>query len=202
MIRRYRAGVTPHPRLRPLSLSELDEETARLTQRAGGGGPTGRLANVVATMAHHPVLFRRWLQTGSALYPGSGRLSARDSELLVLRTAAAMRNRYEWEQHASSGRGNLSDEEIARVLDGPGAPGWSDQEAALLRAADELVETAVLCTASWEALRQRMDDAQMLEVMFLVGTYRLLAGLLDTVGVEPDEGLQPAAPAPPEWTAR
>jgi 4-carboxymuconolactone decarboxylase len=182
-------------------LHELDEETARLAARAGGA-PTGQLANVVATMAHHPQLFRRWLQTGSALFPGQGRLSARDSELLVLRTAAAMRSRYEWQQHASSGRGTLSDEEIARVLDGPGAPGWSEDDAALLRATDELVDTGVLCTASWDALRRRLDDAQLIEVIFVVGTYRLLAGLLETVGVEPDEGLTPAAPAPAEWPAR
>ena len=45
-----------------------------------------------------------------------------------------------WRQHvASAGDNGVTREEVTRSAVGPDAPGWSDLEQALLRAADELL---------------------------------------------------------------
>src|SRR5207245_2181605 len=82
-------------------------------------------------------LVRRWLPFGTMML--TGELPARDRELLILRTAWNCRSAYEWGQHVRIGlAAGVTQDEIDRVPPGPGAPGWSPLDAALLGAADEL----------------------------------------------------------------
>ena len=77
------------------------------------------------TLARHRGLFRRWLWFAGGLMPG-GRLSRRDTELVILRVAHNAGSEYEWGHHERIGRRvGLSAEEIARVREGAAAPGWS-----------------------------------------------------------------------------
>jgi alkylhydroperoxidase family enzyme len=80
---------------------------------------------------------------------------------------------------------------IDRVLGGPDAPGWSEHQAALLRAVDELHDDARLSDMTWEALSARYGDAQMIELVMLIGQYHMVAFALNSLGVELDEGLEP-----------
>ena len=58
---------------------------------------------------------------------------------MILRVAHNTGCDYEWGHHERLGqRAGLSAEEIARVRSGPEAAGWSERQALLLRAADEL----------------------------------------------------------------
>jgi len=76
------------------------------------------------------------------------------------------------------------------VAQGPDAPGWTPDEAALLGAADELYEDACLSERSWQALSQRFSEAQMMDVVFTVGAYAMLAMALNSFGVRLDAGLK------------
>ncbi len=82
----------------------------------------------------------------------------------------------------------LTDDEISRVPAGPRG-GWSAEDAAVLRAADELVADHRLSDATWAALAARYDDQQMIEMTLLPGNYAMLAGMLNSIGVEREAGV-------------
>ena len=85
-----------------------------------------------------------------------------------------------------------TDEEIQRITRGPDAPGWSDFDATLLRAADGLHLSRFVSEATWDALAERYTQEQLVEVVLIVGNYTQLTMFQNTLGVQlpPDiEGL-------------
>ena len=69
-------------------------------------------------------------------------------------------------------------------------PGWSDFDARLLRAADELHNDAVISDATWAKLAERYDDKQLIEVCMVVGQYHLVSFTLNSLGVEREPGVE------------
>jgi alkylhydroperoxidase family enzyme len=145
-------------------------------------------ANLFATLVRAPGLFRRWLPFGGRLL--AGKLPARDRELLILRTAWNCGAGYEWGHHVVIGmQSGLTREQIDRIPDGPEA-GWPAADAELLRAADELHREQRLADATWESLRARYDEQQLVELPMLVGHYHLVAMTLNSLGVELEPGYE------------
>jgi alkylhydroperoxidase family enzyme len=175
------------PRVEPLAEADWSEEAREVL--GGLGGPDGRPLNIFRTFAHHPKLLKRWLVFGSHVLAKSS-LPARDRELAILRVGWLCRAEYEWGQHVLIARGSgVSDEEIARVAAGPEASGWSADDAALLRAVDELHADAFVSDATWQALSRRWDTRQLLDLIFTVGQYQLVSMALNTLGVQLDAGV-------------
>ena len=166
----------------PGDIGFVNHAIARVIGAATGGPPP----NVFTTLARHRRLFRRWLRFAGALMPG-GRLPRADTELLILRVAHNTGCEYEWGHHERLGRqAGLTSVEIERVRQGPGAEGWSARQVALLTAADELHADQRIADETWAGLRPLLDDEQLIELCMLVGHYEMLAGTLNTLGVEPD----------------
>ena len=179
------------PRIAPLPRDGRDPRTEELM--AGLRGPDGTELNIFATLARHPKLFKRWVGFGGVLLYG-GNLSPRDRELLILRTAVHCQAHYEWGQHVAIAQAaGLSEDEIARVAVGPDAAGWSADDAAVVRAADELHADARISDPTWAVLSARLDDTQLIEVCMVVGQYHLVAFTLNSLGVE-GEGDLPEMP--------
>ena len=169
------------PRLEPLDRDALDPE---LAERFGDGP----ILNIFRTLAHHPKLMKRWLVFGNHVLAKST-LTPRDREIAILRVGYLCQAGYEWAQHVEIARASgLSDEEIARIAEGPDAPGWSDAERALLRATDELHEDQFVSDPTWAALAQHYDTEQILDFVFAVGQYHLVSMALNTLGVQLEEG--------------
>ena len=82
----------------------------------------------------------------------------------------------------------LSEEEIARVKAGPRAPGWTAAEAVLLKASDELHQDQFISDATWTALRNNFSEKQCMDVVFTAGQYTQVSMILNTFGVQLDEG--------------
>lgn len=154
----------------------------------GGDRPKG--LNVLGTLARHPALARAFhTLNGHVLFAST--LSPRDRELLVLRVASVRDAAYEWAQHAVlAGDAGLGEDEIARVAEGPDAPAWSPRDRAMLRAVDELVADALIADATWDALAAELDEQQLMDLVFTVGAYDLLAMALRSFGVELDDDLR------------
>ena len=109
----------------------------------------------------------------------------------MLRVAAVRRADYEWAQHVVlAGDAGISADEIDRLAAGPDAPGWSALDGALVRAVDELVADAVITEPTWKVLAEGLDERQLMDVVFTVGAYDLLAMAFRTFGVELDEDLR------------
>ena len=89
----------------------------------------------------------------------------------------------------------LSDAEIARIVQGPDAPGWSAGDRALLRATDELRADAFVSDATWAELSKSLSTQQLMDLVFTVGQYNLVSMALNTFGVQPEPGLPALPPA-------
>jgi alkylhydroperoxidase family enzyme len=153
------------------------------------GRPKG--LNILGTFAHHPALAKAYNTfNGHILFATT--LEARQRELLVLRVASRRSSAYEWAQHAVlAGDVGLTGDDLARVVDGPDAEGWSPLDAALLRAVDELLDDAAIGDRTWDALAADLDPQQVLDVIFTVGAYDVLAMLMRSVGLPLDADLRP-----------
>lgn len=176
------------PRVPPVTDRDaLDEEARELLSRFE---QDGQVRNIFATLIRHPKLLKRWTVFGNhVLFKSS--LPAREREVLILRAGWLSRCEYEWSAHAIIGRASgLSDEEIDRIAEGPDADGWGPEDAALLRAADELVEDKRISDATWEALRERWDVPQLLDIVFTVGQYVTVSMALNTLGVPLDDDME------------
>jgi AhpD family alkylhydroperoxidase len=140
--------------------------------------------NPLGVLAHHPTLttayhrFNGRVQFGTTLTP-------RQRELLVLRVAHARGCEYEWLQHSVlAGDAGMSDDEVARVAESTEDPAWSPLEAALLRAAYELVADACISDETWAALTAELDAQQMMDAVFTGGTYEVLAMAFNSFGIQ------------------
>ena len=175
------------PRVTPVEPGEWSAEQKELLEPIGRNGRP--IWNVFRTLARHSKLFKRWLPFANhVLYKQT--LAPRDREMLILRIGWLCRAPYEWTQHVQIAlRSGVTEAEIERIADGPDAPGWSEHDAALIRAADELHKDACISDATWNTLAERYATDQLIDVVFTVGQYNLVSMALNTFGVELDHEL-------------
>lgn len=172
------------PRIAPLRPDEIGPEARAITEKlrkAAGAAALDDIPEYVATMLRHPGLYDKHVALGAELFE-NGALSPRQRELAVLRTAWLLGAPYEWGEHVVIGkRAGLSDEEVERIKQGSGATGWSTQDRAIVRAAEELREGAMISDATWLALSDFLDDKQLIEIPFVIGNYTRVAYLQNSL---------------------
>lgn len=182
------------PRIAPITTDSPDAtaEVTELFDKAGLRGPDGSPLNIFGTLARHPPLLRRWLVFATHVLVKSS-LARRDRELLILRTGWRCRSQYEFSQHALIALTcDMSADEVQRTKLPVDEGGWTAADAALLVAADELHDDARISEATWRTLAARLDERQLLDVIFTVGNYHCVAFALNSCGVQLDDGV-PAA---------
>src|SRR5438128_1518709 len=179
------------PRIPPQPQEDWAEDLRPMLNAELSGQPRLSELNIFTTLVRHPELFKNWMQFAGFLLLG-GRLPFADRELLILRTGYNCRSPYEWGQHARIAvNGGIEREVVDRVAAGPDAPGWDERQATLLRAADELHADARISDATWGDLARHLDEQQLIELPMLVGQYHLVAFTLNSLGVQPEPGLEP-----------
>lgn len=148
-----------------------------------------RLPNVLNTLLRNPALMAVYFPLAHYLLH-DGLLDARTRELLILRTAWLRQSEYEWAQHVLKGReAGISDDEIQRIAAGSDDPEWEPHEALLVRAVDELVAHGCISDSTWQGLSDRLDNREMMELVFTVGGYDMAAMAFNSFGLQLDEGL-------------
>jgi alkylhydroperoxidase family enzyme len=182
------AGSTGTVRLRPLALADWPKQMrhalAVLTPARPRHPPITRnpgepkALNLLGTLAHHPDLATAFHTFNGHILVGTT-LSLRQRELVVLRTAAVRGAEYEWRQHALlAGKFGLGEEDVERIARGPDAAGWSPLEQAMVAAVDELLADAMISDSTWAVLAGELDEQQLLDLIFTVGTYDVIAMML------------------------
>jgi alkylhydroperoxidase family enzyme len=179
------------------ALAALRPADARLAAPRREGRP--KALNALGTLARHPALAHAFnVFNGHVLFSTS--LSERHRELVVLRVATLRGSEYEWRQHAVlAADAGLDAHEVSRVAEGPDSPGWSAIERALLRAVDELVADAMVSDATWVELARTLETHQLMDLVFTVGAYDLLAMAFRSFGVELDADLGPGPTEDRAW---
>lgn len=180
------------PRIPLLDEREVQGEAAELLATSHVGG---RLLNIFRCLAQHPKLLKRWRVFANHVL-GKSTLPLREREILILRTGWLCNSVYEFGQHTEIGLDcGLTEEEIRRITEGPDAPGWSEEDRLLLRAADELHAWSRIGDETWAALARRWDRQQLMDIVFTVGNYTVVAMALNSFGVLLDPGV-PGFPEP------
>jgi 4-carboxymuconolactone decarboxylase len=164
-------------RIQPLPYAEWDIEALSVLSPGRKLPPN----NVLGLLARHPALARAFLTFNAHLLTAST-LPARTRELAILRIAWRRRCRYEWAQHVQiARRAGITDEEIAGIRAGAAT--------LISRAVDELDDDSCLSEETYRALAAELDDRQLMDLVFTIGTYGLLAVAFNTFGVELEPGL-------------
>ena len=172
-------------RLPPLPDEQWDDQTrAALT----GVLPEHRrnplgAGNALATLVRHPDLAEAFLAFHSHLLHRST-LPPRLRELAILRVVKRRGCVYEWTHHVRlAAQVGLSEAEIHAAGDGEAT---GELDAAVLRAVDELDANSNLSDQTWTILAEHLDERQLMDLVFTIGAYCLLAMALTTFGVEPE----------------
>ncbi len=181
------------PRLAPVPFAEWDEETRttllqflRRPERYLSGAPDAPPMPIVLEMfALHLPLSASWLPFTEMLAGDDARLRVEHRELLILRVAWRTRSGYEWAQHRRmAGDAGLTAAQIDAVTEGPSAPIWTPLERTLLSVVDEMIDDHVVADGTWADLAAHFDPAEMFELLFVVGGYLCLAGVLNSIGLQ------------------
>lgn len=178
------------PRIEPLT--EFSGEAADVVANTVVK-PDGSPLNIFGVMGRHPKLLKRFNLFGGFLL-NKGLLPEREREIVILRVGWKARAEYEFGQHTTIGRRcGLSDEEIvALASDDPGSE-WPAHELDLITMTDELCDDDCVSDATFERLRARWDEPEIIELIVCAGFYRCVSGFLNSVGVTLDDEV-PAAP--------
>jgi 4-carboxymuconolactone decarboxylase len=173
------------PRIPPLSDEEYSPELQAMT-----GFPQGsRGLNLVKTIARVPDAAPLFLSYSRHFLSPGNSLPARERELLIVRIGHLCQSAYEQGQHVEFAlRAGLTVDDLQRIAQGAAA-GWNDTDAALIRAADEIVADQFISDAVWQALARAFDQRQLMDLVMTAAQYVQLATILNTFGVQLEPGV-------------
>ena len=171
------------PRIDPIAFEDWDENITRLA-------PNGKPLNIFKTLANHPDLMRRWIVFGNHVLSKST-LPARERELAILRIGWLCQSEYEFGQHTRIGLDcDMTEDEIVAVTRPIADGNWSDKDAAILTATDELHANHDITDETWAKLSNDWSEQQLMDMVFAIGQYTLVSMALNTFGVQLDEGVR------------
>ncbi len=148
------------------------------------------MPNVLGTLLHHPALAGPFLAYNNVLLQNPT-LEPRHRELMVLRVAWRTRSslRMGAARPARATARHHRRRDHARSPSGPPVE-WTPLDTALLDATDQLVDGYRVDDDTWKRLAEQLDERQLVELVFVVGTYVGLAMAFNSFGLQVDPDLQ------------
>ncbi len=147
----------------------------------------GSKTNIIMVMGNHPPLGKVYNEWGKHFLMGNS-LGTRQLEIIILRVAWRCKSAYEWHNHVGYAmNAGLTLDDIGAIRDFPEGGTWSEEEAALMRATDDLIDVNVIGDATWATLTKTLDKRQMMDLTFTIGHYVMTSWALSSFGV-PIEG--------------
>jgi len=141
--------------------------------------------NAFSILAHAPAVGAPALQLVFALLTETD-VDPRLRELVILRVAQRSPGPYVWVQHVAIARAvGVSDAKIAALEQGEVSTGlFVPRERAALAFADEIVDTSRSTNDTFAAVRELFSPREMVELLLLIGYFRMICGLMTTLDVE------------------
>lgn len=167
-----------------------DETRAFMGQWTGGIFSNADKNPVLRTFAHHPILANAFSPLNIHLLGPDNSLPVKQRQIAIMRVAWITGATYMWSSHLNTSRlCGLTDEFYAPVQRGPDDPYFTEFERVLVRATDALVREHKIGDADWDALMAEWDARQMLDFLFTVGCYAMIAGVMRSTGAERQQDL-------------
>ncbi|MFV8817549.1 carboxymuconolactone decarboxylase family protein [Haliea sp. E17] len=180
----------PPARLPQITREEFTEETDAFFAQWSDGFFNNVDSNpVLLTFAHHPALANAFSPLNVHLLTDNS-LPVKQRQIAIMRTAWVCKCTYMWSSHLrTSQRCGLSTDMFGPIKIGAEDPYFSEFERTVIRATDELVHRKRIGDDNWQALAAQWNRQQLLDFMFTVGCYVMVAGVMNSAGVERKEEL-------------
>lgn len=174
------------PRLPP-----LPPEEARAAAASVGLPEFVTDLNVFRTWLHHPELAKGINGLLGRLLL-QGRLDARLRELIIMRVGWNTGSDYEWTQHwRISLMLGIPEEDLVAVRDWEASDRFGPAERAVLAATDETLRDGALGAQTWSLLQEHVSSEPevLLEVVHVIGLWRMVSGVLRSLQVSLEDGV-------------
>lgn len=110
-------------------------------------------------------------------------------ELIILRLAWRISAVYEWPHHVRLARSSgVSQDDVDGVIVGH-CESWSQLDGGLIAATDQLLDSYRIDNGTWTRLTKQLNEQQLVEVPFVMGTYVSLAMAFDSWSVQVECGI-------------
>jgi 4-carboxymuconolactone decarboxylase len=175
----------PPARLPQIRDEDFTAEThAFFGQWSGGIFKDADKNPVLRTFAHHPALANAFSPLNIHLL-GENTLPVKLRQIAIMRTAWLTRAVYMWSSHLQTSVScGLSTDMYGPIRNGPDDPYFTPFERTVMLATEDLVNDRKVGDANWAALRAEWDEKQMLDFLFTVGCYAMVAGVMRSTGAE------------------
>jgi alkylhydroperoxidase family enzyme len=140
------------------------------------------------TMARDHRLFFKFF--GSGLLD-RGHLTIRQREIVIDRVTAMCGAEYEWGVHVAvyADKAGLTGDQVKSLAFGAADdPCWSDGDRVLIRLCDSLHRDCTVDDKLWSDLSVHHSDEAVLELLMLVGTYRTVSYLVNSLRLPMEPG--------------
>jgi 4-carboxymuconolactone decarboxylase len=148
-------------------------------------------ANLYATLATNKTASNAMAGVMTYLFYGeNAQLDERTRELIVLRLAWNTLTVYHFGQHTAIARNSdISDDEIFLTTRPLSEGTWSPRDVAVLQMVDDLYADDFVTDATWRDLSEHFGNEDIMAMMVLSGAYRMHAAVINSFGVQLDEGI-------------
>ena len=146
-----------------------------------GGGPVG---NIFRTIANAPNLLRRFLGLGNELRNGT-QLDPKLREMALMTVGRLTNAEYEFTHHWNiSLKVGVKREQLEHLAGFETSPLLNDHERAVMRYASEATTNIKVSDATFNALRDFLDNRRITELVMNVAFYNAVVRVLVPLGVE------------------
>lgn len=166
-----------------------DETRTFFGQWVGGIFKDADTNPVLRIFAHHPQLANAFSPLNIHLL-STNTLPVKQRQIAIMRTAWITKAIYMWSSHLNTSvRCGLSPDMYGPIQRGADDPYFTDFERVVIRATEDLVRDHKISDANWHALMAEWNEKQMLDFLFTVGCYAMVAGVMRSTGAERQEDL-------------
>lgn len=145
------------------------------------------VANLSRIFAHSPKIYKYRDQLSYAFFTEAA-LDPKLREIMILRTAKDCHSLYEWVQHLPAARQvGVTEEQIAAIESWSGATCFNALERLVLQLTDEVHAKVKGSREVVEGLKKYLSPAEIIELLIMIGHWRQVASILETLEIELDE---------------
>lgn len=177
------------PRIPPLEPPYEPEIATALAKWMPPGAAVEPL-KLFRTLSRNQQISERMRPLGAGLLGQHSSIDPHDRELVIDRTCARCGCEYEWGVHVVSfGQmlGIPEEQLLATATKSASDKAWTERQGLLIQLVDELHDTATVSDHLWQQLSALWSDAQLIELLVLVGWYHVISFVTNAAQIEREE---------------
>lgn len=182
-------------RVREIALAEATPDTRKIYQQIFGerdpvaqpGTATGSRGDYWTTLALVPDIFKLSTEIVWGLLAPGRKLDPIIRELAILRTAIVGDCKFEYSQHHKVSRMiGMPEEKLSAVKSWTVSDKFTPVERSVMAATDELIGRNLVEDATFAELKRHLSDEQIVELFYVITTYRMHGMMLRALHLEFD----------------